>query len=67
MPERAICKNKGNHAKMSQKMMATYSERREFKQKCSEFRIPGKKKKYPKKWPNKNTIIMERRELNPQS
>ena len=32
MPERAICKNKGNHAKMSQKMMATYSERRELKQ-----------------------------------
>ena len=33
MPERAICKNKGNHAKMSQtKMMATYSERRELNQ-----------------------------------
>ena len=64
MPERAICKNKGNCAKISQKMMATYFGKEGIETKCSEFIIPGKKKKYPKNGPNKNTIIMERRELN---
>ena len=53
MPERAICKNKGNCAKISQKMMAIYFGKEGIETKCSEFIIPGKKKKYPKNGPNK--------------